>query len=341
MLENWLKKVNPELTSAISDLSIESIGRSIHIHKTIFPSIEDCKIVLLSDQASHMDAIRVQFYEMYHHFDNLMIADLGDIRNNDSNFLISLFTELISSGHIPVILSENKELIHAFHYALNAFHEPFTSSHCGKRLAFYSSDDYANCKHVLSIGTQSHLNAPSDLSTREFIRVGEIKSKIIEAEPFLRNSDTICLDLNIIRQADIPGCPDGSPSGINSEEATQLFRYFGFNDKLKALFIHNYHSDYDFNMQSAQLIAQGIWYFCEAINHCQMENINSNEDFHEFLVDIDGLDEPLTFIKAKKTGRWWMKDHAEEKLIPCSYSDYQTACKNEIPDKLINTEFLL
>jgi len=83
------------------------------------------------------------------------------------------------------------------------------------------------------------------------------------------------------------------------------------------------------------LIAQAIWYFTEAKDQCLAENINSTEDFLEFLVDIQGLEEPISFIKAKKSGRWWIKSNTQTDLIPCSYKDYLTACKNEIPEKLL------
>lgn len=335
MLENWLKKVNPEITSQISQLNTKTVAYAIKIHKQLFPDIDDCQVVLLSDDAEHMDEIRKQFYEMFNHFENIGIADIGDLRNSDSNFLISLFTELLESKVLPIIITSNPALIHAFHFALNAFHENFTSLHCGKRNAHYSENDHANCKEVISLGIQGHLNASDNLKSNNIIRLAEIKNSIEEAEPYSRTVDTINFNLNIIRHSEIMGFQDASPSGINADDATQLFRYFGFNDQLKALFISNYNKQYDFNNQTSQLIAQLIWYFIDAKNECIKENINSTEDFNEFLVDIEGLVDPIAFIKAKKSGRWWIKSNTNKELIPCSYKDYLTACKNEIPDKLL------
>ena len=335
MLENWLKKVNPEISSEISSLSSESIGRSIKIHKELFPVLDDCQVVLLSDNSLHMDQIRMQFYEMYHHFDNLFVADLGDLRNTDTNFLISLFTELLESNLTPIIFTSDKTLIHTFHFALNAFHNSFKNLYCGKKIPFYSDNDYANMSKLTSIGIQGHYNSNTSLKQSNLVRLSDIKNKIEESEPYTRDTDTIVLNLNIIKQSDIPGHLEGSPSGLDADEATQLFRYCGFNDQLKALFIFGYDSQYDFNRQSAKLIAQGLWYYMDARNHCITENINSNEDFHEFIVDIEGLETPIAFIKAKRSGRWWIKSTGvSHELIPCSHSDYLLACNNEIPDRL-------
>jgi len=338
MLENWLRKVSPSLTTELSTLSPESIGRSIKIHKDLFPQLDDCQIVILSDDSENMDFIRTQFYEMYHHFDNLFFADLGEIRNSDTNFLINLFNELLESKLTPIIVSNNQELIHTFHFALNSFHNSFSSLFCGKVNAPYSANDYANCRSVHSLGVQGHFVPSSIINHKHIVRLGDIKDCIEEAEPITRNVDTIQFDLSVLKQSEAPGQQNTSPCGLNAEDYTQLFRFFGYNDVLKAIFITGYESSYDFNRVSAQLIAQGLWYFIDARDNCFKENIDSNEAFHEFVVDIEGLDEPLSFIKAKKSGRWWIKSHDDEKvLIPCSFKDYEMACNNEIPNRLFET----
>lgn len=339
MLENWLSKVNPEITSQISELSAESIGQAIKIHKSLFPDIDDCQIVLMSDNREHMDQIRLQFYEMYHHLDNLYLADLGDVRNNDTNFLISLFTEMLESKLIPIILTSDPIIIHTFHFALNAFQNPFESLYCGKRTAFYSKGDHALCKKVSSVGAQGHLNPLSDLNQGDVVRLAQIKDQIEEAEPYTRIADTICFDMNVMQHSEIPGHRDASPSGLNAQEFTQMFRFFGFNDRLKCLFVYNYDSAYDFNLMTAQLIAQGLWYFTEARNQCLLDNLDHSEDFQEFLVEIEGLSDPISFMKAKKSGRWWIKDAVASTMIPCTHRDYLIACQNEIPEKLANLSF--
>ena len=338
MLENWLRKVSPSITEGLADLSPESIGRSIKIHKDLFPQLDDCQIVILGDNSENMNFIRAQFYEMYHHFDNLFFADLGEIRNSDTNFLINLFNELLESKLIPIVVTNNQELIHTFHFALNSFHKSFSSLFCGKKSAPYSPNAYAKCTSVYSMGVQGHYVPSALLNNKYIIRLAEITTSIEEAEPLTRNVDTIQVDLNVMKQSEVPGQQYTSPCGLDAENYTQLFRYFGYNDNLKAIFITGYESQYDFNRISAQLIAQGLWYFIDARDNCYKENIDSNEDFNEFVVDIEGLESPLSFIKAKKSGRWWIKSHHDDTvLIPCSFKDYEMACNNEIPNRLIET----
>ncbi len=338
MLENWLKKVSSSITDELSNLPAESIGQSIKIHKSLFPHLDDCQVVIFSDNSTDMDFIRTQFYNMYHHFDNLFFADLGEIRNSDTNFLINLFNELIESNLIPIILTNNQDIVHTFHYALNSFNSEFNSLHIGKHTAPYSADDYANCKNVYSVGIQGHLNPPSKINNKYTLRLGDIKGCIEEVEPVTRNADTIHFNINSIRHSEIPGQISASPSGLDNQEFTQLFRYFGYNDILKAIFITGYNSEYDFNRITAQLISQGLWYYIDAKDNCLKENINNNEAYNEFVVDIEGLETPLSFIKAKKSGRWWLKSHHDKNiLIPCSYRDYEMACNNEIPNRLMET----
>ena len=53
--------------------------------------------------------------------------------------------------------------------------------------------------------------------------------------------------------------------------------------------------------------------------------------------------EKLVFYKSKFTERWWMEVpmasnsvYTRNSIVPCSYSDYQTATKGEIPDRYIS-----
>jgi formiminoglutamase len=54
------------------------------------------------------------------------------------------------------------------------------------------------------------------------------------------------------------------------------------------------------------------------------------------------LNYQLTFWKSTKSGRWWMqvpmktkRQHERHRLVPCSYQDYQSACREELPERLM------
>ncbi len=63
----------------------------------------------------------------------------------------------------------------------------------------------------------------------------------------------------------------------------------------------------------------------------------------EYIVDFKDQDYQLSFWKSLRTGRWWIqvpvkarKKQQRHRLIPCSYTDYQQACNEELPERLLN-----
>jgi formiminoglutamase len=52
----------------------------------------------------------------------------------------------------------------------------------------------------------------------------------------------------------------------------------------------------------------------------------------------------LIFYKSKASEKWWLEvpypngrdRYARNSIVPCSYSDYQTAVKGEVPERYIN-----
>jgi hypothetical protein len=65
-------------------------------------------------------------------------------------------------------------------------------------------------------------------------------------------------------------------------------------------------------------------------------NAQDNE-FLKFTVEFEDVDHQLVFWKSKRSDRWWMEcpsvEGKKNQLIPCSYGDYQKACKEELPDR--------
>ncbi|MCB0575661.1 MAG: hypothetical protein KDC61_13970, partial [Saprospiraceae bacterium] len=62
----------------------------------------------------------------------------------------------------------------------------------------------------------------------------------------------------------------------------------------------------------------------------------------EYIVEYRRLNYQLTFWKSAKSGRWWMqvpvatrKKLERHRLVPCSYQDYQLACREELPERLM------
>jgi basic membrane lipoprotein Med (substrate-binding protein (PBP1-ABC) superfamily) len=88
--------------------------------------------------------------------------------------------------------------------------------------------------------------------------------------------------------------------------------------------------------QTAQLIAQMIWYFIEGVNFRIGEYpFGSKKNYLKYIVPID--DDVINFYKSNKSNRWWMEipdnKFKKESLIPCTYEDYVEASNQSIPNR--------
>ena len=168
-------------------------------------------------------------------------------------------------------------------------------------------------------------------------RLGELSADISLAEPVLRDSDLISVDLQSVKSSDTGSFSPFIPNGFNGKEICSLARYAGISDKVSVIGIFNHH-----NLESeAALMAQMIWYFIEGVNFRSNEYpFGSRETYLKFTVLIEDME--LVFFKSDKTDRWWIQIPSYENkvgklqtnsLLPCSHNDYLNACKNEIPER--------
>jgi formiminoglutamase len=69
----------------------------------------------------------------------------------------------------------------------------------------------------------------------------------------------------------------------------------------------------------------------------------STDGLTEYVVQFRQTNYQLTFWKSARSGRWWMqipvesgkRKYQRHRLIPCSFQDYQAACREELPDRLM------
>jgi len=195
------------------------------------------------------------------------------------------------------------------------------------------------------LGYQTYLNDPQaigmlDALNFDCIRLGIVRQNIEEVEPVLRDADMLSIDVSAIRFADAPGRFGATPNGFSGEELCQITRYAGLSDKLTSLGIYEYNPHYDNNNQTSQLIAQMVWYFIEGYYSRRGDFPINMSNFLKFTVKFEQYDHELIFWKSKVTERWWMelpygdkKKYARHQMVPCSYADYEMACKDELPDR--------
>jgi hypothetical protein len=153
----------------------------------------------------------------------------------------------------------------------------------------------------------------------------------------------LTFDIKAIKHADAPANPYASPNGFYAEEACQMMRYAGMNDKLSSLGIYEINPEFDEHGKTSHLAAQMIWCFMDG--YYQRKNdfpSKNNVNYLQFHVVMQDEKQEINFYKSKKSDRWWMeipypphKDSRFERhtLMPCSYKDYELALSGEIPDR--------
>lgn len=201
-----------------------------------------------------------------------------------------------------------------------------------KRLLF----KYCNLGHQIHVTDKENIDLIGKLY-HDIYRLGEVRADISAVEPILRDSDIVSFDISAVRQADAPAYVNPSPSGFYSEEACQLSRYSGISDRVMIFGLFEINPKYDVLDQTSNLAAQIIWYFLDGFSCRNPESPDSeNKNFKTFIVGHSDLDYEMTFYKSLISERWWMEiPNPKSKspvLVSCSYSDYQKACEQEVPN---------
>ncbi|MBR1798821.1 MAG: formimidoylglutamase [Bacteroidales bacterium] len=174
-------------------------------------------------------------------------------------------------------------------------------------------------------------------------RVGELQADIERTEPLVRYCDLVSVDISAVRQSDAPANANPSPHGFYGEQLCQIMRYAGMSDKTSCMAILEHHPTLDRDGQTANMLAQAVWFFLEGLCHRQNDfPYDAPQHYKRFIVELSDHGMEVVFYKSMKTDRWWMEvpcDDADRQqryrrhaLVPCNYSDYTRAMENEIPD---------
>ena len=89
-----------------------------------------------------------------------------------------------------------------------------------------------------------------------------------------------------------------------------------------------------------KVLAQAIWYFIKGVAERKQDYPVIHEaSFNKYIVSSKEIGHDITFLKSKKSDRWWIRipeEHLKYKthqLFPCSHRDYKQALKEEIPER--------
>lgn len=311
--------------------------------------------------------IREKLYALKTSTHNYRIADLGNVvpgleLKDTYSALTTIMVELLRQGVFVVILGGSQDLTFAQYVAYQKLEETVNivavdaKFDLGSTEEVLSADSYLG-KIVLhepnflfnfsNIAYQTYFVGTDQVELMEKLyfdsyRLGQVHKDIEEAEPIVRNADILSFDISSIRQSDAPGNGNASPNGLYGEEACQIVRYAGMSDKLSSFGLYEINPLFDNHDQTSHLAGQMIWYLIDGYyNRKKDVPLKSKVGFTKFHVALEKSEHEIAFYKSTKSERWWMEvpypnaksRYHRHHLVPCSYKDYETACRNEMPDR--------
>ena len=348
----------------------KQLGNTITIFKNEddFPNLEGFNVAILGVEEERYavdnegckagpDAIRHALYPLFNHWPDLKIVDLGNVkaglRVEDTYYALSeVFLMLLKYHIVPIILGGSQDLTYPIYQVyentgklvnITAIDPRFDLGEDGEGI---NSESYLS--HIIlhkpnflfnytNIGYQTYYIDKENINLMkqllfDIYRLGTIKNRAELSEPLLRTADIITIDAAAFCAADMPGVKRSSPNGFSSEDGCKMTRYAGLNPKLTSIGFFNYNPSFDVNYQSANNLAEMIWYFLEGFSLRQNDYpaADNRDDFTKYIVKLEEYDE-LIFLCHKTTGKWWME--ISEHFIPCSKDDYDMAMRNELPDR--------
>ncbi len=334
----------------------------------IFGVCEDRQAINNEGSAHTPDIVREQWYKLYHHWPNVKIVDLGNIRQGhsveDTYFAVSqVVGELVRKKVIPIIIGGSQDLTYANYMAYESIgqlvnivsvdplfdlgkeEEPLNSRSYLSKIIMHQPNFLFN---FTNLGYQTHFTEYESVDLMKNLlfdvyRLGIVKSNIADAEPIVRNADILSFDISSVKASDAPGNGNAGPNGFSGDEACRIARYAGMSDKLSSIGFYEVNPIFDQQQVTSQLVAQMIWYFVEGLANRKNDlPVSGSLDFARYIVKNEGQDEEIIFLKSKITDRWWIdlsygrdpnKQFDRHYFVPCTKDDYELAKKDEIPDR--------
>lgn len=379
-LNLFFNSVEEELFDKID--SPHSVAKSLTINSYNITDLEGYDIALiglLENGGSSVNGqlekapyfIRQKLYNLKKGSDGYHILDLGNLRSgvdleDTHKRLEEVSHYLISKDIVPIVFGGTQD------FAIPQFkaYEPFE-----RLISFLNVDAFIDLSEAqdlplnerflyeiftqepnylfnyLHLAYQTYLNNQPTLETLETlffdsIRLGEVKEKPMNVEPFIREADMMVWDINAIMKSYSPGNYRSQVFGLSGEEACQMTWYAGLNSKMTSLGIYEYYPEFDPDLDTASVIGTMIWYFIEGFYNRKDEKGFGSDNYMKYEVSLDGEPSSIVFYKSKMTEKWWIEvpypddyhKFARNAIVPCSYSDYEDAVKGEIPERWIEMQ---
>lgn len=313
------------------------------------------------------DAVRKELYTLFMKNANVSIVDLGNMNSGhteqDTLFALStVLAELIQNNTIPIVLGGGKGLAFANYLAYEKLERTVNIASIEGTMDVGVPDEELKPSSYLTkivmhrpnylfnfanIGYQSYQTdtAMVDLMNKLFfdaVRLGDVRNATINAEPLIRDSDLVLMNISAVKAGDAPGTIDPGPNGLGSEDICQLSMYAGLSDKVSCFAVYEFDPGRDIDSRTSKLVAQMVWCFVAGFlgRVTDVPYLNKRQ-FIQYYVSIGDGKQDLVFLKSKKSDRWWVQvpySNSEnsgpqrQHYAPCSYNDYSMALRDEVPD---------
>ncbi len=360
------------------DVKKNTIGSICEIYNTNFPDWESSDIVLISvdenlglPELTNLESNHVKIRQQLYNYhlakgNKLKMADLGIIKKGASTSdtyaaLEDITAEIQKKGKLLLILGGTQDLTYANYLGYKKLEQTINVACIDQKIDLeissespISSNNFIN--HLLTfqpsflfnfsiLGCQQYYISEEQLNLFDelyfdYLRLGELNHNIKLAEPYLRNSDIISLDMSSIRRAEFSGSTDNGPNGFFANEICQIAKYAGISDKLSSFGAYNFSKNLEYH--EVELTAQIFYFIIDGYCHRKKDYpVGTKKNHVKYAVFHEELNHNLVFHKSPKSQRWWLevpypplKDFKFERhnLVPCNYEDYLTSQKGLIPD---------
>jgi len=312
--------------------------------------------------------VRNSFGLLRDHFPATSIVDIGDIAAGDSvedtyYAVTEVCTHIIKEGAVAVLLGGGQDLTYANYLAYEKLEQVVNLVCVDSRFDLGDVDDDIQADRFLqkiilhqpnvlfnfsNLGYQTYHIQLSEVELMQKLyfdiyRIGEVQFDLESVEPVVRNADVVSFDLSSIRTSDFACNYRSEPNGFFGQEACAIARYAGLSDKLSSIGFYEYDPELDPSGSASNLLAQILWYFVWGVAHRKGDYpFSDKENCIKYTVTIKNGNYNVVFYKSPRSDRWWMEVPYPSKrgvkyerhfVVPCSYSDYQMACREEIPNR--------
>lgn len=317
------------------------------------------------------DAIRTKLYAMTKGLGKNNIVDLGNLRNGPSAEdtilrLKEVVQALLEKDIVPIIIGGSHDIDYGQYMAYESFDKMI--SVLGIDSVFDLDDDKKSPDshrrlHKILVHQPNYLFNYTHLAFQSYlvdqqalnivekfyfeaVRLGVLREGLDETEPSVRQADMLSFDMSALSSIYAPGGQNAQVFGLSGEEACQLCWYAGNSEKLSSAGFYGYNTLKDDVRKSTAMVAAAmIWYFVEGYYHRKDDRHFREKDYTRYVVSLNNEPSTITFFKSQSSEKWWMEvpypggkeKYSRNSIVPCSYKDYETATKGEIPERWITT----